>query len=100
MVRIHQKLYKKDLNDPDNHDDMITHLEPDIMECEVKRALRKCHYKANGGDGFLPILFQILKDEAVNAVLSMNGHETGQALGDGEFQGSLAYCSPWSCKWT
>ena len=40
-----EELYKKDLNDPDNHDDMITHLEPDIMEYEVKRALRKCHYK-------------------------------------------------------
>ena len=47
VVRIHEKLYKKkrDLNDPDNCDGMITHLDPDIMECEVKRALRKHDYK-------------------------------------------------------
>ena len=41
------ELYKKDLHDPDNHDDVITHLEPDILECEVKWALRKHHYKQN-----------------------------------------------------
>ena len=56
------ELYKKDLNDPDNHDGVITHLEPDILECEVKRALgRIAMNKASGGDGIPVELFQILK---------------------------------------
>ena len=61
-----EELYKKDLNDPDNHDGVITHLEPDILECEVKWALgRITTNKASGGDGILVGLFQILKDNAV-----------------------------------
>ena len=53
------ELYKKDLQDPDNHDGVITHLEPDILECEVKWALRSITMnKASGGDGILVELFQ------------------------------------------
>ena len=61
-----EELYKKDLNDPDNHYGMITHLEPDILECEVKWALGSITTnKASGGDGIPVELFQILKDDAV-----------------------------------
>ena len=62
-----QKNYtKKDLNDPDNHNSVITHLKPDTLECEVKWALGSITTnKANGGDGILVELFQILKDDAV-----------------------------------
>ena len=71
-----EELYKKDLHDPDNHDDVITHLEPDILECEVKWALESITTKKNkkkesfttnkasGGDGIPVELFQILKDDA------------------------------------
>ena len=56
------ELYKKDLYDPDNHDDVITHLEPDILECEAKRAIGSITMnKASGGDGIPVELFQILK---------------------------------------
>ena len=66
MARIHRKTVQKGLNDPDNHDGMITHLEPDILECEVKWALRSITInKASGGDGIPVELFQILKDDAV-----------------------------------
>ena len=61
-----EELYKKDLQDPDNHDGVITHLEPDILECEVKRALESITTnKASGGDGIPVELFNILKDDAV-----------------------------------
>ena len=64
--------YKKDLHDPDNHDGMITHLEPDILECEVKWALESITTnKASGGDGIPVELFQILKDEAVKVLHSI-----------------------------
>ena len=60
------ELYKKDLHDPDNHDVVITHLEPDILKCEVKWALGSITTnKAGGGDGIPVELFQILKDDAV-----------------------------------
>ena len=60
------ELYKKDLHDPDNHDGVITHLEPDILEYEVKWALDSITMnKASGGDGISAELFQILKDDAV-----------------------------------
>ena len=63
MARIHEELYKKDHHDPDNHDGMITHLEPDILECEVKWALGSItKNKATGGDRIPDKLFQILKD--------------------------------------
>ena len=65
-------LYKKDLHDPDNHDGVITHLEPDILECEVKWALESITMnKASGGDGILVELFQILKDHAVKVLHSI-----------------------------
>jgi len=61
-----EELYKKDLHDPDNHDGVITHLEPDILECEVEWALESITTnKASGGDGILVELSQILKDDAV-----------------------------------
>ena len=61
-----EELYKKDLHDPDNHDGVITHLEPDILECKVKWALESITMnKATGGDGIPGELFQILKDDAM-----------------------------------
>ena len=64
------ELYKKDFHDPDNHDGMITHLEPDILECEVKWALESITMnKTNGGDRIPVELFQILKDDAVKVKL-------------------------------
>ena len=67
-----EELYRKDLHDPDNHDDVITHLEPDILECEVKWALVGITInKANGGDGIPAELFQILKDNAVKVLHSI-----------------------------
>ena len=66
------ELYKKDCNDPDNHDDVITHLEPDILECEVKWALGSITTnKANAGDGIPVELFQILKDDAMKVLHSI-----------------------------
>ena len=63
---------KKDLHDPDNHDDVITHLEPDILECEVKWALESITTnKASGGDGIPVELFQILRDDAVKVLHSI-----------------------------
>ena len=67
-----EELYKKDLLDPDNHDGVITHLEPDILECEVKCALGSIMTnKAGGGDEISVELFQILKDDAVKVLLSI-----------------------------
>ena len=64
MARIHRTIQKKDLNDADNHDGVITHLEPDILECEVKWALgRLGANKASGAGGIPAGLFQILKDK-------------------------------------
>ena len=63
------ELYKKDLHDPDNHDDVIIHLEPDILECEVKWALGTITTnKASGGDGLPVELFQTLKDDAMKVL--------------------------------
>ena len=70
MERI-QRTVQKDLHDPDNHSDVITHLEPDILECEVKWALGSITMnKAGGGDGIPAELFQILKDNAVKVLHS------------------------------
>ena len=67
-----EELYKKDLHDPDNYNGVITHLEPDILECEVKWALRSIIMnKASGGDGIPFELFQILKDDAVKVLHSI-----------------------------
>ena len=67
-----EELYKKDLHDPDNHNGVITHLEPDILECEVKWALGSITTnKASGGDGIPVELFQILKDDSVKVLHSI-----------------------------
>ena len=67
-----EELYKKDLHDPNNHDGVITHLEPNILECEVKWALESIiTNKAGGGDGIPAELFQILKDNAVKVLHSI-----------------------------
>ena len=79
------ELYKKDLHEPDDQDIVITHLEPNILECEVEWALGSITTnKASGGDGIPVELFQILKDDAVRVLLSANleklssGHRTGK----------------------
>ena len=81
------ELYKKDLHDPDNHNGVITHLEPDILECEVRWALRSITMnKASRGDGIPVELFQILKDDVVKVLHSIcqkiwktsSGHRTGK----------------------
>ena len=82
-----EELYEKDLLDPDNHNGVITHLEPDILECEVKWALESITTnKASGGDGFPAELFQNLKDDAVKVLTQYaskfgklsSGHRTGK----------------------
>ena len=72
------ELYKKDLYDPDNHDGVITHLEPDILECEVKWALGSITVNKVSGGGGIPVkVFQILKDDAVK-VLHSNASKFGK----------------------
>ena len=73
MARTHRRtIEKKIFNNPDNHNHVITHLEPDILECEVKWSLGSIIMnKASGGDGISVGLFQILKDDAVNALYSV-----------------------------
>ena len=72
MERIHRRTVKKDLHDPDNHNGVITHLEPDILECEVKWALGSITTnKASGGDGIPVELFKFLKDDAVKVLHSI-----------------------------
>ena len=67
-----EELYKKDLHNSDNHDDVITHLEPDILECEIKWALGSITMnKASGGDGIPIELFQMLKDDVVKVLHSI-----------------------------
>ena len=71
-ARIHRRTGQKELHDPDNHDGVITDLEPDILECEVKWALERITTnKASGGDGTPVELFQILKDDAVKVLHSI-----------------------------
>ena len=72
MQEYTEQRYKKDLHDQDNHDGMITHLYPDILECEVNSALERITTnKASGGDGIPVELFQILKDDAVKVLHSI-----------------------------
>ena len=72
MARIYRRTIQKNRNYPDKHNDLITHLEPDILECEVKWALGSITLnKANGGDGTPVELFQILKDDAVRVLHSI-----------------------------
>ena len=71
-----EELYKKEINDPDNHNGVITHLEPDILECEVKWTLgRITTNKSSGGNEIPPELFQILKDNVVKVL-----HSIGQKI--------------------
>ena len=78
-----EELYKKDLNDPDNHDGVITHLESHYLECEVKWALGSITMnKASGGDGIPVKLFQILKDNA-SPTLNMPGNLENSAVATG-----------------
>ena len=93
------ELYKKDHHDPDNHNGVITHLEPDILECEFKWALGSITMnKANGGDGIPVELFQILKDDAVKMLHSTcqqiwplsSGHRAGK--GQFSFQSQERQC--------
>ena len=82
-----EELYRKDLHDPDKHDNVINHLEPDILECEVKWALESItRSKASGGDGIPVELFQILKDDPMKCCTQYaskfgklsSGHRTGK----------------------
>ena len=76
-----EELYKKDLNDPDNHDGVITHLEPDILECEVKWVLGSITAnKASGGDGIPVELFQILKDDALSVPANLENSAVATGL--------------------
>ena len=84
------ELYKKDLHDPDNHGGMITHLEPDILECEVKWALETIiTNKASGGEGIPVELLQILKDDVVKVLHSIRQQiwklSSGHRTGNGQF---------------
>ena len=79
MARIHRTTTKKDLNDQDNHDGVITHLEPDILECKVKWAFGNITMnKASEGDRIPTELFQILKDDAVKVLLCWKIWKTQQ----------------------
>ena len=79
-----EELYKKDRHDPDNHDGVITHLEQDILECEVKWVLESItRNKASGGDGIPVELFQILKDDAVKVLHSMPANLENSAVATG-----------------
>ena len=87
-----EELCKKDFHDADNHNGVITHLEPDILECDVKWALESITTnKASGGDGILVELFQILKDDAVKVLhmLRQQIWKTQQCHGTGEGQFSF-----------
>ena len=81
------ELYKKDLHDPDNHDGVIIHLEPDILECKVRWVLLGSitMNKASGGDGVPVELFQILKDDAVKVLHSICQQICGHRNGKGQF---------------
>ena len=71
MASVHRRTIQKDLHDPDNHDGVVTHLEPDIIECKVKWALGSITMnKARGGDG-IPVELQILKDDTVKVLHSI-----------------------------
>ena len=84
MARIHGRTVQKYLHDPDNHDDVITNLELDILECEVKWALESITTKkASGGDGIPVELFQILKDDAASAALNMPANLENSAVATG-----------------
>ena len=79
-----EELYKKDLHDPDNQDGVITHLEPDILECKVRWALGSITTNKDGGSDRIPVeLFQILKDDAVKVLHSMSANLENSAVATG-----------------
>ena len=82
-----EELYKKDLNDPDNNDGVITHLDPDILECKVKWALGSITMnKVSGSNGIPAELFQILKDDAaLNMPANLENFSSGHRTGKGQF---------------
>ena len=89
-----EELYKKELHDPDNHDGVLTDLEPDILECKVKWALERITMnKASGGDGIPVELLQILKDDALKGCTQYTSKfgklSSGHRTGKGQF-----YCNP------
>ena len=89
-MRYTEELYKKDLHGPDNHNGVITHLEPDILECEVKWVLGSITTnKGSGGDGIPVELFQILKDDAVKVLHAICQQiwkiSSGYRTGNGQF---------------
>ena len=86
MARYTEELYKKDLHDPDNHNGVITDLEPDILECEVKGALESITTnKASGGDGISVELFQILWKSCTQYASKFEKLSSGQRTGKGQF---------------
>ena len=90
-----EELYKRDLHDPDNHNCMITHLEPDILECEFKWALGSITMnKASGGDKIPVELFQILKDDAVKAP-----HSICQQIWKTDLFQSCGHCQVFQICW-
>ena len=93
-----KELYKQDLHDPDNHDGVITHLEPDILQCEIKWALKGITTnKASGGDAIPVELLQIPKDDAVKSGKLSSGHRTGK--GQFSFQ-SQRKAVPKNAQWS
>ena len=90
MARIHRRIIQKDFHDPDNHDGVITHLKPNILECEVKWALESITTnKASGGNGIPDKLFHILNDDAVKFCTQYPSkfvkHSSGHRTGKGRF---------------
>ena len=89
-----EELYKIDLHDQDNHDGVITHLEPDILECEVKQALESITMnKASRGDRIPVELFQILKDDAVKVLHSICQHIWTTQQGPQDWKGQFSFQS-------
>ena len=81
MARIHRRTVQKDLHDPDNHNGVITYLEPDILECEVKWALGSLTMNKAGGDDEIPVeIFQILKDDAVKVPANLENSALATGL--------------------
>ena len=94
MTKIHRRTTKKDLNDPDNHDGVMTHLEPDILECEDKWALGSITTnKASGGYRIPAELFQILKDDAVKVLHSICQQIWKTAVATGLEKGQFSFQS-------
>ena len=89
-----EELYKKDLHDPDNHDGIITHIEPDILECDVKWALGSITTnKASGGDGIPAELFRMIKDDAVKGSHSIC-QQIGKTAVVTELERVSFHCNP------